>query len=427
MKFFIKAAVLSAIIVLSALGTVFAEELVYPSGTQFIAEETGYAAGTFKIYAPYETVTLEEYLTEQCMKHAESINIKSYRIPSDQIFDIYCAFAEKHPELLIKTSLSWDKTIIGSYANNIKPAYITESVCEDKEARALMQEAAQKYVDYANAYDDVLEKILVVHDKMIEDFKYDTEYSELSYHAYGIFKNKTAVCQGYAQAFYMVMRELGIDCDFCVSSSINHIWNYVKIDGKWYHIDLTWDDPIIKNSNNEIIERTTAYHDNFLVSDADVGASHSAKTEWKTYLSSLPVCGNKYEKGYLFNINKPFTIDFSDGYFKVACTINSKNLTFRSSDLNAGILAVSEPLKSGTSQAVYYYGLSDYSGSVCVMSAGFTDGAMSRSEINSRSSILKDTLYKAVVKPKSTDSETVVYIWDAVSQKPYADKIVIYN
>lgn len=409
------------------------DSITYPTGTQFVGTEVGQGIiappddGSDVVFQPFASLTLEEYLTEQCMSHAETINIKSYRISSDEIFDIYCAFAQKHPELLIKTSLSWDKTVITGYANNIKPVYITSSVQEDFEARNLMQKAIGEYISAAAPFSNAVEKILVIHDKMVENYKYDSNYSDESYHAYGLFKNKTAVCQGYAQAFYMIMREMGFDCDFCVAHSINHIWNYIKINGKWYHIDLTWDDPVIKNSNGEIVERTTAYHDNFLVSDANIAASHCAKIKWATYLSTFPTCGNSFESGYLFNIEKPFTIDFSDGCFKAACTVSGKALVFNSKSLNPGLVASAKPVKSGSSTAVYYYGLSDFGGNLSVVSAGGNMGKTSSFTVNSRGSIIKNTLYKAVIKPKSTDNYTDVFFWDMNTLKPYSDKVRIEN
>jgi hypothetical protein len=35
-------------------------------------------------------------------------------------------------------------------------------------------------------------------------------------------------------------------------TSENHVWNAVYVDGKWYHLDLTWDDPILSNGKNII-------------------------------------------------------------------------------------------------------------------------------------------------------------------------------
>ena len=36
-------------------------------------------------------------------------------------------------------------------------------------------------------------------------------------------------------------------------SSYMHIWNVVKINDKWYHIDLTWDDPVLSDGTDSIL------------------------------------------------------------------------------------------------------------------------------------------------------------------------------
>ena len=50
--------------------------------------------------------------------------------------------------------------------------------------------------------------------------------------------------------------------NFRVSSN-NHIWNAVYIDGKWYNLDLTWDDPVITNIEADVLE-----HNFFMIDTA---------------------------------------------------------------------------------------------------------------------------------------------------------------
>ena len=73
--------------------------------------------------------------------------------------------------------------------------------------------------------------------------------------------NKKAVCEGYAKSFKYLMDELGIPCIIVTGESKNskgniekHAWNYVQIDQRWYAVDVTWDDPIIRGgrTNNKI-------------------------------------------------------------------------------------------------------------------------------------------------------------------------------
>ncbi|MCM1132309.1 MAG: hypothetical protein NC340_02445 [Ruminococcus flavefaciens] len=89
------------------------------------------------------------------------------------------------------------------------------------------------------------EKILYVHDYIIEHTVYDKEAAEadstkLAGTSYGCLVQGSAVCEGYAEAFQYIMNRIGIECGICTGS--NHAWNYVNVNGEYYWIDLTWDD-----------------------------------------------------------------------------------------------------------------------------------------------------------------------------------------
>ena len=96
------------------------------------------------------------------------------------------------------------------------------------------------------------EKIKVLHDYIVKTTEYDQEYEkELiktgrttyeSNTAYGLFKNHLAICSGYADTMALMLDKLGIE-NFKVASQ-THIWNVIKLNGEYLHIDATWDDPV---------------------------------------------------------------------------------------------------------------------------------------------------------------------------------------
>lgn len=62
------------------------------------------------------------------------------------------------------------------------------------------------------------------------------------------------VCEGYARALKVLCDEAGIPCVLVDGTAVNssgsgspHMWNYVKVDGNWYAVDTTWNDPVISN------------------------------------------------------------------------------------------------------------------------------------------------------------------------------------
>lgn len=98
------------------------------------------------------------------------------------------------------------------------------------------------------------EKIRYVHDYLVDNVEYDSTYnSDNIYNAYGCLYSKKAVCEGYTKAFKYLLDNLGIESIIVAGKSkqLNqniqrHAWNMVKTSGKWYGVDVTWDDPIIR-------------------------------------------------------------------------------------------------------------------------------------------------------------------------------------
>lgn len=97
------------------------------------------------------------------------------------------------------------------------------------------------------------QKIKMIHDYLIDSIEYENNLTKKDvYDIYGALVKKRCVCEGYAKAFQYLMNEIGIENTIVIGSGINsrnetesHAWNYVKLDGRWYAVDVTWDDPII--------------------------------------------------------------------------------------------------------------------------------------------------------------------------------------
>ncbi|MBR1385631.1 MAG: hypothetical protein IJ568_02240 [Bacilli bacterium] len=96
--------------------------------------------------------------------------------------------------------------------------------------------------------------IKIIHDYIIEHTKYDKERSDhniIKYQsntAIGVFFEGYGICSGYADAMALFLNYYDIP-NYKVASE-NHVWNAVYIDGKWLHLDLTWDDPIISTGED---------------------------------------------------------------------------------------------------------------------------------------------------------------------------------
>ena len=113
-----------------------------------------------------------------------------------------------------------------------------------------------------NGYSDLNEKIKVFHDYIVNNSKYDKakEQGNSSYHsdsAIGTLFEGYSVCSGYTDTMSIFLNKL--DIDNVKINTEHHTWNAVKINNTWYHIDLTWDDPI-NSLNRDILS-----HDYFML------------------------------------------------------------------------------------------------------------------------------------------------------------------
>lgn len=110
-----------------------------------------------------------------------------------------------------------------------------------------------------------VEKALVLHDYLIKNTQYlEDESKEYRYSEWGVFLKGRANCQGYSMAYGILMQEVGIPVRFVVSEEMLHMWNQIKIGGKWYHVDVTWDDPLDTRLKKD--QYGLVLHDRFLCS-----------------------------------------------------------------------------------------------------------------------------------------------------------------
>jgi len=95
------------------------------------------------------------------------------------------------------------------------------------------------------------EKVLSIHDYLRDriDYNYDIDnLTDIDHTAYGALLKGLAVCDGYMDAFHLILHEVGIESYNVSGDDLNdedqwwHAWNLVKMGEEFYHIDLTWND-----------------------------------------------------------------------------------------------------------------------------------------------------------------------------------------
>lgn len=139
--------------------------------------------------------------------------------------------------------------------NGSKPNYLAEGF-NSKEDIDTYQTKIEKVRDYIvkNIKDkNDYEKIKLTHNYLRDTINYESTISKNNiYDIYGALVLRECVCEGYAKAFQYIMNEVGIDNVIVIGTGTNsmgktenHAWNYVKLNEKWYAVDVTWDDPVL--------------------------------------------------------------------------------------------------------------------------------------------------------------------------------------
>ena len=114
---------------------------------------------------------------------------------------------------------------------------------------AAMQVKLDQLVDQANTLCQTdMEKVFYVHEWLVQNIAYDREHLsddvQDDHNLRGALLEGTAVCDGYAKTYALTLRKLGITGVLVTSKDIGHAWNMVELDGNWYQVDCTWDDPV---------------------------------------------------------------------------------------------------------------------------------------------------------------------------------------
>lgn len=276
--------------------------------------------GAASLASTYDATALEKLIVEGIKAWQTSIDVSELGLTRDDIDNgAVRSIINSHPEF-ISLSGGYTYWTSGSSITKIQFTYLTNAKEEQQELDAALQEVKSK-IDTSGMSDE--EIVLAYHEYLTstvayayEDYFNGTIAANHGYDMYGALVKHSCVCQGYAETMFYLLREAGLSCAIASSGNINHAWNIVKIHGKWYHIDATWDDPVWDMPGR-------SYHDYFLVSfdtmNKNTLTNHAkdrtdmvVSAQWgDTYTTAVDTT---YESGKFWNgIAK--VIFYKDGYW----------------------------------------------------------------------------------------------------------------
>lgn len=277
-----------------------------------------------------DTAGLIEYLEKELMSCPEKVDISSYHIP-DTLDD-----AEVLQELI------WHGSPVlfhvygigfmsgGGYIKNVLFSYLYDADEYQKMYDECMVAASEilSGIKGNSSMSDVT-KALLIHDRIIERCEYDYKgvqsgnISDESEEMYGALVKGVATCQGYAYSYMYLLREVGIDSYVCGSEKLQHDWNIIILNGKKYHVDVTFDDPVYDVTGR-------VYHKYFLLSTAAMKKNDHNASDYDATPNDT-----KYDSYYWRGVETGFQLIGDELFY-----VNNANGTLNKVGQNSPVLKV---------------------------------------------------------------------------------------
>lgn len=270
------------------------------------------------VSAQEQNITINDVLKEGLSKFETAVDISAfeYGISAEDIAEISSIINQVFvdPELFYLNVASVNVTAKNGIITKVKFEYNNTI----EEVTPIIEEFNQKVdsIISNNITEDMtdLEKALKLHDYIVLNSKYDLESTIEDYNggisAYDILVMGNGVCQGYAQAYGYLLNHLGIETIMVTSEAMVHAWNLVKIDGEWYHVDVTWDDPL-----PDAVGRVN--HAYFMLSDEAIATENqtrlSAHHSWDS--KGITATSTKYDNEFWASVGTEIFINNHQWYF----------------------------------------------------------------------------------------------------------------
>lgn len=191
-------------------------------------------------YSYYKLSADAQAVYDEIYNHAINLDSEfTFSEPKDidTIYEVYELLVNEEIELFYLDNRFYYS---GTPVTKLKLGY-TDTAANIKKKKQDMNTVTQEILAKVTSGMSDYDIVKLFHDEIIRTCVYDTEAVN---NIYGAMVNKRSMCQGYAGAFLRLCNLTGIPAISITGSTDEpHMWNMVNIDGEWYHIDLTWDDP----------------------------------------------------------------------------------------------------------------------------------------------------------------------------------------
>lgn len=266
----------------------------------------------FEKYSPFEIISIypdfSKYLADELRKSNTDIDVRGYNISVNDIGAIFFSVVFENPDIFYVKSSGFETTSESETGIivSIRPVYLFD-ISEIPEKKEQVEKAADYIIKGVNESWSDIYKCRYLHDMVCQYVEYDMDEHNNDPNlrtAYGALIDNKAVCDGYTTAYNYLLSKVGIEAHYVQSLKMLHAWSLVRIDGSYYHVDTTYDDPSYDTLGN-------VRHDYCIVSDTGL-KSDGVHHDW--------ICGLKAAEKSMDNVwwrsikTIIFTVDGYDYY-----------------------------------------------------------------------------------------------------------------
>ena len=239
---------------------------------------------------------LRQTIIESCV-YGEKADLSAYKITAEKLNNLFYELQDSGelPWYIQREGYTYEYDQNTQLVISFEPQVLPEQEYD----RAFYQQRLEEILrECVFEWMEPWQIALAVHDYLAVYGDYDETLNITT--GYDLLKTGQTVCSGYTEVYRELMKMAGIPCVSVVSEKMAHTWNLVQLDGKWYHVDVTWDDPVPSIQGR-------ARHDYFLLTDEEISGGDKPHYGWRRDILCFDT---SYTNAFWRDVNSP--IVFTD-------------------------------------------------------------------------------------------------------------------
>lgn len=261
-----------------------------------------------------------DYVNDCMQQHMARIDISNYNVEIDDLRDLFFSVYMTNPKLFFVDS-AYAYSIRNGKAVAIVPKYFYDEE-ETKQKQEEIDEKTKEALSYINDSMTDFEKAIALHDYIVLNCQYRLDKVNGATTIYDCLVDGSSTCMGYTSTYSYLLSLAGVDSEYVESDPMVHAWNKVKIDGEYYNVDCTWDDPLSDKFGH-------ITHTYFMCSD-DQFQNNSAMRKHYSYTISNDATSTKFDNMYIKSVSN--TLCFVNGSCYTIAPSTSKIVEINTED-----------------------------------------------------------------------------------------------